>query len=145
HVEGTQHNKVILSLTGAFQLESDGVVHQEPMPEGIPLPDDLPPISSLVGMIDDPAAQDLAYNRPFDIRYAYEHIFLLPGSEKVSRTILWMTTSTPVNVSRNVAGAALAYAAEYPPLESILRTHGLSWVEPRKSIAALDRAMWLPP
>src|SRR5699024_6925695 len=29
HVEVTQHNKVILSLTCSFQLESVGVVHQE--------------------------------------------------------------------------------------------------------------------
>src|SRR5699024_2808079 len=54
HVEVSQHNKVILSLTCSFQTSDSGVEHQEPMPEGIPLPDDLPPISSLVGMIDDP-------------------------------------------------------------------------------------------
>ncbi|WP_022870964.1 acyl-CoA thioesterase [Yaniella halotolerans] len=142
HVEVTQHNKVILSLTCSFQLEADGVAHQEPMPEGIPMPDDLPPISSLVGMIDDPAAQDLAYNRPFDIRYAYEPIFLRPGSEKVNRNIVWMKTFTPVEVSRNVAGAALAYVSDYTLLESILRNHGVSWIEPKKSIASLDHAMW---
>lgn len=142
HVEVTQHNKVILSLTCSFQTEADGVTHQEPMPEGIPLPDDLPPISSLVGMIDDPAAQDLAYNRPFDIRYAYEPIFLRPGSEKVNRNIVWMKTFTPVKVSRNVAAAALAYGSDYTLLESILRNHGVTWTTPDISVASLDHAMW---
>lgn len=142
HVEVTQHNKVILSLTCSFQTQADGVAHQEPMPEGIPLPDDLPPISSLVGMIDDPAAQDLAYNRPFDIRYAYEPIFLRPGSEKVNRNIVWMKTFTPVKVSRNVAAAALAYGSDYTLLESILRNHGVTWTTPDISVASLDHAMW---
>ncbi len=142
HVEVSQHNKVILSLTCSFQTSDSGVEHQEPMPEGIPLPDDLPPISSLVGMIDDPAAQDLAYNRPFDIRYAYEPIFLRPGSEKVNRNIVWMKTFTPVKTSRNIAAAGLAYGSDYTLLEPILRNHGVAWVDPNKSIASLDHAMW---
>ena len=142
HVEVTQHDKVILTLTCSFQTQADGVEHYEPMPENIPLPDDLPPISALVGMIDDPAAQDLAYHRPFDIRYAYEPLFLRPGSEKVNRNIVWMKPFTPVNVSRNVAAAALAYVSDYTMLEPILRNHGVTWVEPNKSIASLDHAMW---
>lgn len=142
HVEVTQHHKVILSLTCSFQTEAAGVEHQEPMPQGIPLPDDLPPVSSLVGMIDHPEAQDLAYNRPFDIRYAYEPIFLQPGAEQVNRNIVWMKTFTPVKASRNVAAAALAYGSDYTMLEPILRNHGISWVEPKKSIASLDHAMW---
>ncbi|HEY4557947.1 MAG TPA: acyl-CoA thioesterase II [Enteractinococcus sp.] len=142
HVEVTQHDKVILTLTCSFQTQADGVEHYEPMPENIPLPDDLPPISALVGMIDDQAAQDLAYHRPFDIRYAYEPLFLRPGSEKVNRNIVWMKPFTPVNVSRNVAAAALAYVSDYTMLEPILRNHGVTWVEPNKSIASLDHAMW---
>lgn len=142
HVEVTQHNKVILSLTCSFQTEAHGVEHQIPMPEGIPQPDDLPPISALVGMIDDPAAQELAYHRPFDIRYAYEPIFLRPGAERINRNIVWMKPFTPVNVSPNVAAAGLAYVSDYTMLESILRAHGITWIEPGKSVASLDHAMW---
>ena len=142
HVEVTQHDKVILSLTCSFQTESGGVEHHEPMPEDIPHPDQLPPVSALIGMIDDPAAQELAYHRPFDIRYAYEPMFLRPASEKVNRNIVWMKTFTPVKVSPNVAAAGLAYASDYTILEAILRTHGITWVHPDKSIASLDHAMW---
>ena len=142
HVEVTQHDKVILSLTCSFQTEAEGVEHFTPMPEGIPQPNDLPPISALIGMIDDPQAQELAYHRPFDIRYAYEPIFLRPGSEKVNRNIVWMKTFTPVNVSPNVAAAGLAYVSDYTMLEPILRNHGVTWVEPGKSVASLDHAMW---
>lgn len=142
HVEVTQHDEVILSLTCSFQTPADGLEHYEPMPEGIPHPDDLPPISALVGMIDDPAAQELAYHRPFDIRYAYEPIFLRPGSEKINRNIVWMKTFTPVKVSPNVAAAGLAYVSDYTLLEPILRNHGVTWIDPGKSIASLDHAMW---
>lgn len=142
HVEVSQHDKVILSLTCSFQTASGGVEHAEPMPEGIPHPDQLPPISALVGMIDDPAAQELAYNRPFDIRYAYEPMFLRPAAEKINRNIVWMKTFTPVNVAPNIAAAGLAYASDYTMLEAIFRTHGLTWVQPNKSVASLDHAMW---
>ena len=142
HVEVAQHDKVILSLTCSFQTESGGIEHYEPMPEGIPHPDRLPPISALVGMIDDPAAQELAYNRPFDIRYAYEPMFLRPAAEKVNRNIVWMKTFTPVNVSPNVAAAGLAYASDYTILEAVLRNHGITWSQPDKSVASLDHAMW---
>jgi len=142
HVEVTQHDKVILSLTCSFQTEAEGVEHYEPMPENIPDPNDLPPVSALVGMLDDPEAQELAYHRPFDIRYAYEPIFLRPASKKVNRNIVWMKTFTPVNVSRNVAAAGLAYVSDYTMLEPIMRNHGVTWVEPDKSIASLDHAMW---
>lgn len=142
HVEVAQHDKVILSLTCSFQTPGNGVEHHEPMPEGIPQPNELPPISALVGMIDDPAAQELAYHRPFDIRYAYEPIFMRPGSEKINRNIVWMKPFTPVKVSQNMAAAALAYVSDYTILESIMRTHGITWIEPGKSVASLDHAMW---
>lgn len=142
HVEVTQHDKVILSLTCSFQTAAAGVEHQEPMPVGIPHPNELPPISALVGMIDDPAAQELAYNRPFDIRYAYQPIFLRPDEDKVNRNIIWMKTFTPVNVSRNIAAAGLAYVSDYTMLEAVLRTHGITWIDPGKSVASLDHAMW---
>lgn len=142
HVEVKQHDKVILSLTCSFQAEAEGVEHFEPMPEGIPHPNDLPPISALVGMIDDPVAQELAYHRPFDIRYAYEPIFIRPGSEKINRNIVWMKTFTPISLSPNVAAAGLAYVSDYTMLEPILRNHGVTWIDPNKSIASLDHAMW---
>lgn len=142
HVEVSQHDKVILSLTCSFQTLSEGLEHQEPMPEGIPQPDELPPISALVGMIDHPDAQELAYNRPFDIRYAYEPIYLQPGSEKVNRNTVWMKPFTPVNVSQNVAAAGLAYVSDYTLLEPIMRAHGLTWGQRNHSVASLDHAMW---
>lgn len=141
-VEVTQHNKVILSLTCSFQTESQGMEHAMPMPQGIPKPDDLPPVSALLGMIDDPRAQELAHNRPFDIRYAYEPVFLRPGSEKTNRNVVWMKPFTPINVSNNVAAAGLAYVSDYTMLESIIRTHGLAWSDPGISVASLDHAMW---
>src|SRR5699024_11696878 len=95
-----------------------------------------PPVSSLVGMIDDPDAQDLAYNRPFDIRYAYEPIFLRPGSEKVNRNIVWMKTFTPVKTSRNIAAAGLAYGSGYRVWEPIMSNHGISRVQRGQSHAS---------
>lgn len=142
HVEVTQHDKVILSLTCSFQTEAQGVEHYEPMPQGIPLPDDLPPISALVGMFDDPAAQELAYHRPFDVRYAYDHLYLRPQADKANRNIVWMKPFTPVNVSQNVGAAALAYVSDYSILEPVLRNHGVTWSDPKNSIASLDHAMW---
>src|SRR5690625_6424423 len=43
HVEVTQHEKVILSLTCPFQTPADGVEHHQPLPDGSPRPVDQPP------------------------------------------------------------------------------------------------------
>jgi len=53
-----------------------------------------------------------------------------------------MKTFTPVKTSRNIAAAGLAYGSDYTLLEPIMRNHGISWVQPDKSIASLDHAMW---
>src|SRR5699024_725282 len=72
-----------------------------------------------------------------------EPMFLRPSAEKVNRSIVWMKTFTPGNVSPDVAAAGLAYASDYTILEAVLRNHGISWSQPGKSVASLDNPIWL--
>ncbi|GHD01768.1 acyl-CoA thioesterase II [Zhihengliuella salsuginis] len=143
-VHAYQDGRPILSMIASFQADADGLEHFEPMPEGIPAPESLPTTADLLGKIDHPAAQDWAFNRPFDVRHVQEPIYVnAPGPGDLSPTnAVWLKTFGPMPDDQSLQRAALAYASDYTILESVLRRHGVSWVTPGMSVASLDHAMW---
>ncbi|MCP2030620.1 acyl-CoA thioesterase-2 [Okibacterium sp. HSC-33S16] len=132
----------ILSMIASFQDTDDGLDHQTPMPEGYPDPESLPTTAELLGHIDHPAAQSWSHNRPFDIRHIPSPIYLNVTSEHTATNAVWIKSFRALPDDPSLHRAALAYASDYPLLESILRRHGLAWVTPNLKIASLDHAMW---
>jgi acyl-CoA thioesterase-2 len=132
----------ILSMIASFQDSDDGLDHQTPMPEGYPEPESLPTTAELLGHIDHPAARAWSTNRPFDIRHVPSPIYLNVTSEHTATNAVWIKAFGALPDDPSLHRAALAYASDYPLLESILRRHGLSWITPNLKIASLDHAMW---
>lgn len=142
HVTARQGEKAILTLTCSFQVLDAGADHYEPMPENVPDPEDLLPVSVLLGQIDHPLAQEMAHHRPFDIRHVTEPIYVRPAEQASNRNMVWMKTFTPVRGSANTMAAALAYGSDYTLLEPALRAHQRFWADTKMSVASLDHAMW---
>lgn len=132
----------ILSMIASFQTPDDGVVHQEPMPSGVPEPESLPSTADLLGRFDHPVAQAWAFDRPFDIRHIESPLYIENTGTKEPRNAVWMKSFGPMPGDQTIQRAALAYASDYTLLESILRPHGLNWIAPGMSVASLDHAMW---
>ena len=132
----------ILSMIASFQDGDDGLDHQAPMPEGYPDPESLPTTAELLGHIDHPAARSWANDRPFDIRHVPSPIYLNVQSEHTATNAVWIKAFGKLPDDPSLHRAALAYASDYPLLESILRRHGLAWVTPNLKVASLDHAMW---
>lgn len=143
-VHAYQDGRPILSMIASFQIEAEGLEHFAPMPEGLPDPESLPTTADLLGRIDHPAAQDWAFNRPFDVRHIEAPIYVeAPGPEaRTATNAVWMKTFGPMPDDESLQRAALAYASDYTLLESVLRRHGVSWVTPGMNVASLDHAMW---
>ncbi|WP_309079855.1 acyl-CoA thioesterase II [Zhihengliuella sp.] len=143
-VHAYQKGQPILSMIASFNTEAEGLEHQAPMPDGLPAPETLPTTADILGGIDHPAAQDWAFNRPFDIRHVQEPIYLHApeGGERQATNAVWMKTLGPMPGEQALHRAALAFGSDYTLLESILRRHGVSWVTPGMSVASLDHAMW---
>ncbi|MFJ6417280.1 acyl-CoA thioesterase [Paeniglutamicibacter sp. NPDC091659] len=141
-VHAYQNGVPILSMIASFQEHSEGVDHQDTMPEGIPDPESLPTTADLIGEIDHPVAQEFAFNRPFDIRYVGEPLYFQQPTDRRAVNAVWMKTTAAMPDDDALHRAALAYASDYTLLEPILRRHGLTWITRGMSVASLDHAMW---
>lgn len=141
-VHAYQEGKTILSMIASFQRPAQGLDHHDPMPEGIPDPETLPALRDLVGEIDLPEARATAFERPFDMRYVTDPLFIPWQGEHDAYNAVWIKALSPLPDDPNIHRAALAYVSDYTMLEPVLRRHGKSWVEPGLNVASLDHAMW---
>jgi acyl-CoA thioesterase II len=137
-----QNGVPIFSMIASFQDEDPGFEHQATMPEGIPLPEDLPSTREVLEQLDHPVARFWATARPFDLRHAPGHIYFGNGHDQVAHQAVWLRSLSPLPDDKNLHRAALAYASDYSILEPILRRHGHSWATPGLKMASLDHAMW---
>ncbi|WP_295033852.1 acyl-CoA thioesterase II [Microbacterium sp. MMO-10] len=136
-----QNGVPIFSMIASFQDENPGIEHAEPMPDGIPAPEDLRPDEELSDGIH-PLSQRMLAERPVDMRHVEGPLFRDAGAEHIARQAVWMRLRAPFPDDPALHRAALAYLSDMSIQESILRAHGLSWATPGLKVASLDHAMW---
>jgi acyl-CoA thioesterase-2 len=144
-VQATQFGRVILALATSFQAPGEGVDHAEPMPEGVPSPDELPSLTERYAGTTSPAARRWLRDRPMDLRHVSTPCYIETAPELVAHQQLWMRTHGPIPAELDTPAlhaAVLAYASDYSLLEPVLRRHGRMFGEPGIKIASLDHAMW---
>jgi len=131
----------IFSMIASFQDEDAGLEHQDPMPTGIPPPDELPDLEDhLTGI--HPMSKRLFLDRPVDLRHVPSPIYLSVEGDHEPRQAVWMRARRPLPDDPAVHRAALAYISDLSIQESILRAHGIAWTRPGLKVASLDHAMW---
>ena len=136
-----QEGVPIFSMIASFQDEDPGIDHYEPMPDGVPAPEDLPDIESqLEGL--HPMTKRLFLDRPADLRHVPSPIYLEADEDQSPRQAVWMRVRRPIPDDPDLHRAALAYLSDLTIQESILRAHGLAWATPGLKVASLDHAMW---
>ncbi len=141
-VHAYQNGEVILSAIASFQQPARGIEHQEPMPTGIPEPEDLKSSEELWGGIDHPMAQRVVRGRPFEIRHVTDPIYLRPSEVHEPVNTVWFKTHGRLPDDPRIHRAAIAYASDYTPMDPILRRHGFIWAQEGLSLASLDHAIW---
>ena len=143
-VQTFQDGVPIMSLIASFQVAQDGVEHQFDMPDDIPDPESLPPVSEYLAGIQHPAAQFWTAARPFDIRYLDAPVYLPMDDtgERVAHQAVWLKAKAKLPDDPVLHRAATAYASDYTILEPVLRRHGAAWATPGLKMASLDHAMW---
>ncbi len=136
-----QNGVPIFSMIASFQDDDAGIEHAEPMPEGIPSPDELAPDEALVRGVH-PLTMRMLTDRPADIRHVDAPIFQTAGGEQVAHQAVWMRMRSSLPDDPKIHRAALAYLSDMTIQESILRAHGVAWSLPGLKVASLDHAMW---
>lgn len=136
-----QNGVPIFSMIASFQDEDPGVEHAEPMPEGIPAPEDLAPDEQRVHGLPAGTARMLS-DRAADIRHVDSPLYLPEDEARTPRQAVWMRLRAPLPDDQRLHRAALAYLSDMTIQESILRAHGVYWALPGLKVASLDHAMW---
>jgi acyl-CoA thioesterase II len=130
----------IFSMIASFQDDDPGLEHAEPMPSGIPAPEDVAPLD-----LDDarhPLSRRLLGDRPVELRHVPGPMYFAVDGERVPRQAVWIRTRGALPDDSAVHRAALAYLSDVTIQEPVLRAHGVAWAHPGLKVASLDHAMW---
>lgn len=131
----------IFSMIASFQDEDPGLDHQQPMPEGLPGPEELPDVESHLSGVH-PVSKRFFTDRPVDVRHIPSPIYTMVEGAREPRQAVWMRVRRSIPDDPGTHRAALAYLSDLTIQESILRAHGVSWATPGLKVASLDHAMW---
>jgi acyl-CoA thioesterase-2 len=142
-VIAVQHGQTIFSLSASFQLEQEGVEHQQPMPADVPPPDTLPALVNRYGPSPEAAAWYRSMPKPIDLRYVDDPPWIQHAHgprEGMSR--VWMRADGVLPDDPLLHVCVLTYASDMTLLDSVLVRHGLAPGLDPISMASLDHAMW---
>jgi len=143
-VVARQGGKVIFYLSSSFHEVEGGFEHLDPVPEGVPGPDECPGMGEVLAKISGRSAAQ--WEREWgvlDVRYVGDS---RPGGSLVdpahpARARVWVRTEGPLPDDRRLHQAALAYASDLTLLAAILVPHN-ALIGLNVQAASLDHAMW---
>jgi acyl-CoA thioesterase-2 len=136
-----QNGVPIFSMIASFQDESPGVEHFVPMPDGLPMPEDLEPDAKALADLH-PLSLRLLEQHPADVRHIGGPIYQHPDPARPNQQAVWMRIKDRMPDDPRLHRAALAYLSDTTIQESILRAHGVAWSHRGLKVASLDHAMW---
>lgn len=136
-----QEGVPIFSMIASFQDEGPGIEHQEPMPSGIPGPEDVPDAKDQLRRLQEVSPR-LFGERSVELRHFPSAVYSAVDGERVPRQAVWMRIGEPLPDDPGVHRATLAYMSDMTIQESIMRAHGVAWSTPGLKVASLDHAMW---
>jgi acyl-CoA thioesterase II len=130
-----QHGRGIYYMTASFQIEEDGLDHQEAMPQ-VPGPEESRDMADLLGAASgDKAARWVHEWAALDVR-------LVPDDRPPANLQVWFRVSAPIGDDPLLHQAAFAYASDMTLLGTALLPHGVDISSPRVQSASLDHTIW---
>jgi len=143
-VVAVQKGKAILNMAASFQVEEEGLDHQDEMPD-VAGPDglmtDADRIKEILEHVPESMRSRLSSERPIEIR-AVEPMSYLKPEKRPPTTALWFRATHEVPDDPAVHRSLLAYASDSGFITTALRPHGMTWASPNIQLASLDHAMW---
>lgn len=144
-VVAIQKGRAILSMSASFQVEESGFEHQDPMPEGIPMPEGLKSEVELARAISHKIPESIRNQilcvKPIEIRPVNPVNPFAPRKESPDRYV-WFKTIHPMGEDLSVHKYMLTYASDFGLVSTSLRPHGRTFWNPDMQVASLDHAMW---
>lgn len=144
-VVAIQHGHAIFSLSSSFQADEQGLEHQLPMPDGVPMPESLRSQKDFLAAFGDHVPENIRRYwereriveiRPVQVEH-YTTSDSLPPFQHV-----WLRATGSIPDDRAIQAAVLAYLSDMTLLDTTTFPHGRSVFDPKLQMASLDHAMW---
>jgi acyl-CoA thioesterase-2 len=145
-VVAIQSGRPILNMSASFQVDEEGLAHQDPMPSAPP-PDTLPTEQERVlrhaSRLPEFVVARGKTERAFEIRSTdpQDDDPIRPAPRPARRTA-WLRTVARLPDDPALHRYLLAYASDFGFITTSLLPHGLSWLSPGMQIASLDHVMY---
>ena len=143
-VVAVQNGKKIFNMSASFQIEEDGLNHQDLMPD-VDNFDDLPSEYDLrkkiINSVPDEYKDSFNKEWPVEVR-PIDPVDLMNPEPKVPKNLIWFRakSSLPDNVSLHQC--VLAYMSDMSLLDTCTNPHGINFMSKNLRSASLDHAMW---
>jgi acyl-CoA thioesterase-2 len=142
-VVAIQHGEAIFNLSASFQRPEPGVEHHLPMPSVVD-PETLPTMQDrLRAMYGANVPERIIRERPVDIRWADPPPGWRPKKGGEPRGMVWMRADGKLPDDPHVHVAVLVYATDFTLTETVMRPHGIHWLDKGVMTASLDHCVWI--
>jgi len=143
-VQAIQNGKAIYYMTASFQIEEQGLDHQDLMPE-VAAPEDTPSYSDFIhankAHIHQSVRDIFLREKPIEIRPIQQYNWINP--EKMpAKCQMWIKANGELPDDQRIHTYMLAYTSDFHFLPTALMPHGRSHWQPKIQIATIDHAMW---
>lgn len=142
-VVAIQHGRPIFHMSASFQLEQQGLEHQDSMPD-VPGPEKLPDIRVLVAQSTDiPPELKRWFQIPLPIEFRplnAEQLMSAHPSE--AQTRFWFRAVDVLPDDAVLHRCVLAYASDFYLLRTATQPHGIPFPSAHLQLASIDHAMW---
>ncbi len=143
-VTAVQKGRPIFLMAASFQLHTEGLEHQDPMPD-VPAPEELDPPEALARRLQDKVPERVRRRwetaQPFEMRWADAMDPTDPRPLPACRHT-WLRAAGPLPDDPRIHRYLLAYVSDFNLLVAALNPHGLVYWDPRLHMASIDHAMW---
>ncbi len=132
-VSAIQHGETIFTLSASFHHPEPGIQHTAAMPP-------VPPPDTIAQLADDGSRA----GNPIDLRFVGPSR-VDSGGQRIADTehnLVWLRANGELPDDPLLHVCLMTYASDLTLLDSVLRRHGLTWVDGRTTGASLDHAMW---
>jgi acyl-CoA thioesterase-2 len=137
-----QQGRTIFFMSASFHRPESGLDHADPMPSGVPAPDDVPTMAERLAPFPDRLAEWKLMPRAIDVRYVTDDGF--SGNERspeVNQRV-WMRVDGTLPDDPLVHACALTFCSDLTLLDAVLSRHGKVWGKGGFIGASLDHALW---
>lgn len=142
-VNALQADRVIFSMMCSFHELETGLDHADVTPEGVPRPEDCPPLSEVLGARSRRAAA--AWQREWGVieaRFASDTSALTAQGTGDAEMKVWVRAESELPEDPQVHQAVLAYASDLTLLAVSTVPHPVEFAGPNMQVASIDHSMW---